>query len=519
MSDASTSATFTAPTTPTGVSLVAGRAVAGTGSTFSALRPGTTDPSGPAYRSVSDSQMEQAVEAAVEAAESPVDPAAMAALLDDIADRLEQAGDAIIAVADQETALGTTRLTGELGRTGAQFRMMASEAGGPSRQEHVIDPAGDGPAAPALLRTSVPIGVVGVFAASNFPLAFGVAGTDTSAALGAGCPVVTKAHPAQPGTGELVGRVMADAVAAAGLHPGFVSVLHEEGHEVGAALVQHDGVDAVAFTGSLRGGRALFDLATARERPIPVYAEMGSLNPVVVSPGAAAARGAALVEAIVGSFLLGEGQFCTKPGLIVLPDTPAGKGIRDGLTAAVAEYQAGHPLLHPGIVDGFESGLAEVTDVDGVTVHTGGSAPDGSCVAAVIDASVSALQDSRVLRDELFGPATVVVLAGGSELSSLISALDPSLTGTLHFEADEAAWARPLADQMSRKVGRVIANGFPTGVRVSPAQHHGGPYPATTSPLHTSVGLAAIDRFRRPVAFQSFDSVALPTWAGGVPAQ
>ncbi|MEE8600472.1 aldehyde dehydrogenase family protein [Euzebya tangerina] len=497
-------------TAPTGCSIIAGAEVRGPGAAFQARVPGSGEPTGPTFGTVSSDQLDEAVRAAREAAADVIDPLAVSTLLGAIADRLEQAGEQILPLADAETALGTTRLTGELARTVGQFRMMARAAGEATRRDHVIDPEGDALTEPALLRTTVPLGVVAVFAASNFPLAFGVAGTDTSAALAGGCPVVAKAHPAQPGTAEMVGRIMTSAVADVGLHPGWISIVHEQGHELGAALVQHQGVDAVAFTGSLRGGRALFDLAAQRPRPIPVYAEMGSLNPVVISPGAAAARGQALADGIAGSFLLGEGQFCTKPGLILLPADDAGAAIRRSLIGKVTERSPAHPLLYDGITRGFGAGLDAVSDVPGVAVHRS-PAGDGSR-AAVVVAPVDTLLEHRALREEVFGPVTVLVDVDQAQLPAVLDALDPSLTGTLHFEPDEATWATGLADRLARKVGRVIAGGFPTGVRVSPAQHHGGPYPATTAPLHTSVGLAAIDRFRRPVAFQSFDDAALPNW-------
>lgn len=496
---------------PTGQSVIAGQPTAGDGDAFSATDPRTGEALTPSYTTVGFDQLDDAVTAAVEALADPIDMAAIAEGLEAAADAFEAAVDVVVATADAETALAETRLRGELARTVGQLRMMATEARTGSRRDVVVDPAGDGPAAPALHRTTVPLGVVAVFAASNFPLAFGVAGTDTAAALGAGCPVVAKAHPAQPATAELCGRLLAEGLRSAGLAEGMISVLHEGGHEVGQALVTHPDVDAVAFTGSLRGGRALFDLAATRPRPIPVYAEMGSLNPLVVSAGAAADVDG-MVEGISGSYLLGEGQFCTKPGLIVLPDDDNGRAVLTGLCDALGDRTPGHPLLHGGIVSGFVEGLDRAAAVDGVEVVRAPDA-DGGCAAAVLSTDAATFVDEPVLRDEVFGPATLVVLAGEEELDEVVDAFEPALTASLHFTPEESSWARSMADRLARKVGRVIANGYPTGVRVSPGQHHGGPYPATTAPLHTSVGLAAIDRFRRPVAFQSFSDDALPTWA------
>ncbi|HUG86084.1 MAG TPA: aldehyde dehydrogenase family protein [Euzebya sp.] len=538
---ASTPPTDRLPTdlTPRGTSLINGADTLGQGSAFRASDPRDGSPLQPTYQSVTQDQLDQAMVAAVAARRAPIDFGAMARALGAMADEFEAAGDLVVATADEETALGEGRLHGELGRTVGQLRMMGAEALAGTRRGVTADPAGDGPAAPALFRTTVPLGIVGVFAASNFPLAFGVAGTDTAAALAAGCPVVAKAHPAQPATAELCGRLMRRGLAAAGLPAGFVQVLHEEGHEIGQALVAHPDTDAVAFTGSLRGGRALFDLAAARPRPIPVYAEMGSLNPLVVSPGAAAAGDTGLVEGILGSALQGEGQFCTKPGLVVLPTGPGGDAVLEGLAAGIVGHRPAHPLLHAGITAGFQQGLAALADLPGVTLVRAGAGagragarsgpassgdPDrhdpegwaasaGGCEAAMLQATPEALLLNRALREELFGPVTVVVQIDETQLPALLESLDPALTATLHFSDEEVGWATSMADLLARKVGRVIARGYPTGVRVSPGQHHGGPYPATTSPLHTSVGLAAIDRFLRPVTFQSFDRATLPSWA------
>lgn len=496
---------------PTGSSLISGAPVTGTGDPFQAGTPGSATPTGPTYAAIGPEQLETAVAAAVAARLAPIDLARVAEGLDTAANAMEADVEGLVAVADAETALGITRLTGELARTVGQLRMMAAEARDGRRRDVVTDPAGDGPAAPALHRTTVPLGVVVVFAASNFPLAFGVVGTDTAAALAAGCPVIAKAHPAQPATAERCGRVVVEALRAAGLPEGMLQVLHEGGHEVGLLLAGHPEVDAVAFTGSLRGGRALLDVAAARPRPIPVYAEMGSLNPVVVSPGAAAADPSGLARAALGSALLGEGQFCTKPGLLLLPDDDASRAVAAALVAGVRAHVPAHPLLHAGIVEGFEQGLASLAGLEGVEIERG--AAGAGVPAAVVLATPQALQAHERLVEELFGPVTVVVRVRSSALAGVVAELPPSLTATVHATPAEAAWTRQMADLLARRVGRVVLGGWPTGVRVSAGQHHGGPYPATTSPLHTSVGLAAIDRFRRPVTFQSFDAETLPTWA------
>lgn len=490
----------------TGASVIAGTLVPGTGPAFTGEDPRGQGTDLPGYRSTSTEQLDDAVTAAERARQAPITFDTMASALDAIADAFETHQELVVDTADHETALGRTRLEGELARTVGQFQMMAAEARAGTRRDRTADAAGQGPAEPGLFRTTIPIGVVAVYAASNFPLAFGVAGTDTSAALAAGCPVVAKAHPAQPATAELCGRLVSAGLAAAGASPGFFSVLHEEGHELGQALATHPGVDAIAFTGSHRGGRALFDLASRRPRPIPVFAEMGSLNPLFVSPGAAAARPDALVEGILGSYLMGEGQFCTKPGLVVLPKGADGRRIAEGLAAGVVGRSPNHPMLTVAMTQAFTLGTDGAAAIDGVRTTRGDT-------AVLVTASPRAVIEHPELRQEIFGPVTIVVQAGPAEIEDVLAVLDPSLTGTIHAEDDEGEWVTQMADLLARKVGRVVLNGYPTGVRVSAGQHHGGPYPATTSPHHTSVGLAAIDRFLRPVTFQSFESDLLPGWA------
>jgi acyl-CoA reductase-like NAD-dependent aldehyde dehydrogenase len=515
--DPSAGAAPVAPVEPAavlGVSVVAGVDTPGQGEAYAARRPGGDEPVGPTYRSLTAAQLDLAVQAAVQARRAPVDATACAAALEAAADAFEREVEAVVATADAETALGQGRLRTEHARTVRQLRVMAEEARTGARRDVVVDPAGEGPAEPALLRTSLPLGVVAVFAASNFPLAFGVAGTDTASALAAGCPVVAKAHPAQPATAELCGRLVAEGVAAAGLHPGNLSVVHDAGRALGEALVLHDGVDAVAFTGSGAGGRALLHLVAQRPRPIPVYAEMGALNPVVVSPGAAAARAGALAEGILGSWLASEGQLCTKPGLVLLPEGPFGGAVIDILAAALRDHQPAHPLLHRGIEEGFVAGVTAADGLEGVVALTAAADDQTAGMPAVLlQATAEAVLAHPELREEVFGPALLVVQADEAHVRDICDALPGALAAALHFEPDEADWARDMADLLARRSGRVVANGYPTGVRVSPAQHHGGPWPATSSPLHTSVGLAAVDRFRRPVAFQGFPDAALPPWA------
>lgn len=491
---------------PAGFSLVAGHEETGEGSVWTALRPATRERIEPEYRDLSPAKVDSAVSAARSAVDSAIySPGTVAETLRAIADALDQNAEPLIDRADIETALGRPRLEGELARTSFQFRLMAEEITSVHR-DPVVDPDPE-----PLIRAAVPLGVVAVFAASNFPLAFGVAGTDTAAALAAGCAVVAKAHPAQPGTAELLGKVVSNALSAAGLDPGFFSVIHESGYERGLQLTTHPDVDAVAFTGSRNGGMALVRAAESRERPIPVYAEMGSFNPVLVTSNAAAERGPEIAAQLIESYQLGAGQFCTKPGLVLLPYTEAGESMRKAFIDQVMEAP-GCALLTDSISNSFESGLERISSIDGTSIHRPDS-PEGQTSPAVVETTPETLASDETMLQELFGPVTILTLVARDQAELVISRLEPALTTTVYFQPDETEYVRSLVDTLSRISGRVIANGVPTGVRVSPAMHHGGPYPATSSPLHTSVGTAAIDRFLRPVSLQGFDTETLPIWA------
>ncbi len=465
---------------------------------------------------------EPAVDAAVAAATAAAGPLAAltlparAALLDAIADALDADGAALVARADAETALGEGRLVGELARTTGQLRAFADVVREGAHLGVVIDHADASatPPRPDLRRTRVPLGPVAVFGASNFPLAFGVAGGDTASALAAGCPVVAKAHPSNAGTSARVAAAVATAVAAAGLPEGTFRLLQGAGHAVGAALVTHPDVTAVAFTGSLAGGRALADLAAARPEPIPVFAEMGSHNPVWVTPAALAARGAAIADALAGSATLGVGQFCTKPSVVFLPDddAAAADAFVTHLAAAVAAAPLA-PMLDRRIHDAFDARRGALAAIDGITDVTPPS--DAAVRPGVLVTDVATWRREPLVREECFGPLVVVVRCPAAALVDTVATVPGGLTASVWSEPDDdadRATAAALVAGATRRVGRVLHDGVPTGVTVGWAQQHGGPYPATTAPATTSVGMHAVDRFLRPVAFQDLPEVLLPVW-------
>ncbi len=428
-------------------------------------------------------------------------------LLRALADALEGDREAIVALADRETALGPTRLNGELTRTTFQLRLFADVLTDGGYLEATIDHAGDtgmGPR-PDLRRMLVPIGPVGVFGASNFPLAFSVPGGDTASALAAGCPVVIKAHPAHPATSQRVFERLLEGARKVGAPEGTVALVH--GQEAGAALVAHPAIRAVGFTGSLRGGRALFDIASSRPDPIPFYGELGSLNPLVVTPAAAAERGAEIAKGYVGSVTMGVGQFCTKPGLALVP---AGE-----LTAALSEATKATPagwMLTGGIRDAFESGSKRLAGHTGVSeLASSDAAADGGFSTTPRLVRVAASELEGPLLEECFGPTAVVAeYRDEAELFAALERIEGALTATVHLGEGETDLPGRLTAVLRRKAGRVLYNSFPTGVAVTWAMHHGGPWPATTNELHTSVGTTAIRRFLRPITYQSAPAALLP---------
>lgn len=415
-----------------------------------------------------------------------------------------------------ETALPLGRAQSELGRTCSQLRLFADVVDEGSWVNARIDPAlpDRKPLPRPDLRSMLrPLGPVAVFCASNFPLAFSVAGGDTVSALAAGNPVVVKAHPAHPGTAELVGVAVRDSVREHGLPEGTFSLLFDAGIEIGTALVQHPVIKAVGFTGSRAGGLALMKAASSRTEPIPFYAEMSSVNPVFILPGAMHKRREQIATGVHASITLGAGQFCTKPGMVVIDNGAEAQGFCNELS----ELVVGSPrftLLNRGIQSAYRKGSAERRRSTGAGSFGQGIAAEGpgfEVAAAVFEAKAADLLADKSLSDELFGPSTLVVkYADRAQLLAIAQNLEGHLTATIHGTPQDLADYRDLIDILERKVGRLIFNGFPTGVEVSHAMVHGGPYPSTWDGRTTSVGTMAIFRFARPVCFQGFPSAALP---------
>ncbi|MBW9109081.1 aldehyde dehydrogenase (NADP(+)) [Microbacterium ureisolvens] len=434
------------------------------------------------------------------------DAATRASWLRAAADALDANIDELVAVADEETRLGQTRLRGEVGRTTGQLRLFASVVEEGSYLELTVDDADASatPPRPELRRMLTGVGPVAVFSASNFPFAFSVAGGDTASAFAAGNPVIVKAHSGHPRLSERTAAIVAAALAEAGAPEGSLALV--EGREAGNALVQHPSIQAAGFTGSLGGGRALFDLASSRPDPIPFYGELGSVNPVVITPAAVAARGEMLAQGLVGSYTLGVGQFCTKPGVVFVPD---GSGFEE-LVAGFAAGAAGGPLLTDRITAAFPSGIEHLEADPSVSVVARGLPAEAGSAQPVVLATDAAAVATRpeTLLEECFGPVTLLVrYSADEELHAALEAVPGSLTATLHSEPGDAVAA--VLEVLTRKAGRVLFAGWPTGVAVTWSQHHGGPWPATTS-LHTSVGATAIRRFLRPVVFQDAPQALLP---------
>lgn len=501
----------------TGNNLIAGEESSEGDATYRSVSPTDGQEFGPDFHDATEDEVLRAVAAAEEAFRElrATDPARIAGLLEDIAARLEDLRDEILRTADEETALGETRLSGELARTCGQLRAFATVVSEGSHLDVRIDRADPDavPPRPDLRRIQIPIGPVAVFGASNFPLAFSVPGGDTASALAAGCPVVVKAHPSHPATSELCGRVITAAVQHAGLPRGTFSLLHGRAVEVSRALVLARGIKAVGFTGSERAGRALYDLGASRDEPIPVYAEMGSLNPQFITPRALADRSEEIAKGLAASMTMGTGQFCTKPGLVFLPDDEAGRVFEQQLVAAAAEI-APTPMLNRGIHSALGERLAETTKLPEVEVLFAGEAPDGPGFRAaptVLATSLKTFERTPELSEEHFGPVTILIRCGGlDDMVGIAGRLPGALATTVHGSDEDAADLGPLLAELREIAGRVIWNQFPTGVAVAPAMHHGGPYPATTFPAHTSVGTAAIRRFLRPVTYQNAPQALLP---------
>jgi NADP-dependent aldehyde dehydrogenase len=422
-----------------------------------------------------------------------------------IADRLEAERDALVDIADRETHLGVPRLNGEVLRTTGQLQMFADIVEEGSYLEVMIDSAQPQatPPRPEIRRYLRPIGPVAVFSASNFPFAFSVAGGDTASAIAAGCPVVVKAHSGHPELSRRTASIVAEALAEGGAPDGFFALV--EGREAGLRLVAEPRIRAVAFTGSLAGGRGLMAAIAERPDPIPFFGELGSVNPVVVTVGAVAARGEAIAEGLVDSFTLGGGQFCTKPGVVFVP---AGFAARETLRQAV-DARPAFALLTKRIADAFQPGVESLLAAGDVSLAAG-TVGHGVAVAVLRTTAANFVQHYEALLEECFGPLTLLVeYESLAEVYPALQLIEGSLTATVHAEDNERSEVAQLVDILSERAGRVLFDAWPTGVAVTWGQHHGGPWPATTS-QHTSVGGTAIRRFLRPIAFQQAPGFALP---------
>lgn len=436
-----------------------------------------------------------------------------AALLNAIADEIEARGDEITAIGASETGLPEARLQGERGRTTGQLRLFAShiEKGDylDRRHDEALPDRAPLPR-PDLRMIQRPIGPVAVFGASNFPLAFSTAGGDTAAALAAGCPVVVKGHSAHPGTGEIVAQAIDAAIKRLGLHPGVFSLVQGGTRETGQALVTHPLIKAVGFTGSLGGGRALFDLCAQRPEPIPFFGELGSVNPMFLLPEAVGARGAEIAKGWAGSLTMGAGQFCTNPGISVVIDGPDADAFIAAATAALEPVGA-QTMLTDGIAEAYRHGRDRVAGAQGVQELLTSTCDLRNATPYLFATTGKQWLGNEDLGEEVFGPLGLVVrVADADEMLSVAKSLKGQLTCTLHMDAGDTVLGRRLMPVLERKAGRVLANGFPTGVEVADAMVHGGPYPASTNFGATSVGTLSIRRFLRPVCYQNLPAELLP---------
>ena len=503
----------------TGESLVGSQTLRGEGHEFVASAPAGNEPLPGNFRQLSLAQASQVVDKASDAFEgySGLHPHKRADFLAAIADRIEAIGDELLERASAESGLPMARLTGERGRTCGQLRLFAQLVREGSWVDACINPAMPDrlPAPrPDIRRMLVPLGPVVIFGASNFPLAFSVAGGDTASALAAGCPVVVKAHPAHPGTSELVGRAVQAAATQTGMPDGTFSLVYTD-NEVAQAMVAHPAIKAVGFTGSRAGGLALLRVAQARPEPIPVYAEMSSVNPTVILAGAMQERGTAIAEGLAASVTMGVGQFCTNPGLVFVLQCDK---LPDFVGSLGAKIRAATPatMLTPGIRDNYSRGIdtllssADVTLLAQSEINARPTQTEGQ--PAILTTTGAAFWHNPALSHEVFGPSSlVVVCADENEMAACLHTMEGQLTATLYAtDADLSASSYNWVSLLQQKAGRVLFGGFPTGVEVCEAMTHGGPFPATSDSRTTSVGTAAIERFVRPVSYQSFPDALLP---------
>ena len=499
----------------TGHALIGGQEVRGNAGAFQAFDPARREALEPPFHMVDAAQIDQACRLA-EAAFDPFRATGnerRAAFLEAVAEQILALGDALIVRAMAETGLPRMRLEGERGRTVGQLKLFAGLLREGSWADLRIDsalPERQPLPRPDLRMRMIGLGPVAVFAASNFPLAFSVAGGDTAAAFAAGCPVVLKAHSAHPGTSELVARAVVKAVQACDLPSGVFALLTGTGNGIGQGLVAHPAIKAVGFTGSRSGGQALMAVAAARPQPIPVYAEMSSINPFFLFPNALASRGEQIASAFAASMTMGVGQFCTNPGL-VLGLAGADFDRFAGKAAAALEAVEAATMLSAGIASAYQSGVHKLGAHEAVESLKTACHEEGKGGPALFRTTGKAFMAEHALHDEIFGPASLLVACDSiDEMRAIAESLEGQLTATIQMDEGDTAQVRTLLPVLERKVGRILANGMPTGVEVSTAMVHGGPFPATSDGRSSSVGTAAIQRFLRPVCYQNMPQALLP---------
>jgi len=496
---------------PHGQHLIAGNWVGG-GDTFSNT-PATGDSD--QFQVGTPAQVDTACQAAEEAFWSYgyVSREARADFLDAIADEIEARAEMITEVGTRETGLPTARLQGERGRTTGQLRLFADHIRKGEHLDRRVDaalPDRQPLPRPDIRMIQRPIGPIAVFGASNFPLAFSTAGGDTAAAFAAGCPVVVKGHPAHPGTGEIVAEAIHAAIEKCGIHPGVFSLIHSNSRDVGQALVQHPLIKAVGFTGSLAGGRALFDLCARRPEPIPFFGELGSVNPMFLMTQAAKSRAAAIGEGWAASLTMGAGQFCTNPGIAVVREGAEGDAFVVAAKGAL-EQIGPQVMLTDGIAQAYRDGKERFTGRNAVRALLSRESEGRSAQPNLFETDADSYLQDHALGEEVFGPLGLVVRVSSAEqMHELAKGFEGQLTATIHMDDADSDEARALLPILERKAGRVLVNGFPTGVEVCDAMVHGGPYPASTNFGATSVGTMSIRRFLRPVGYQNLPEALLP---------
>ena len=502
-----------------GQSIIAGKVTPSDGGTFNITNPTTGETLAPVIHEASATLADEALRAADAAFDEfrAKSPEQRALFLEAIAANIEALGDELLQRVHAETGLPMARCNAERGRATGQARLFAKLIRDGSWLEARIDrpmPDRQPLPKPDVRRLMLPVGPVVVFGASNFPFAISVAGTDTVSALGAGCPVVVKAHPGHPGTCEMIAGAIVQALEQTNMPAGVFSIVQGKGNDIGISLVRHPLTCAVAFTGSLRGGRALFDAAAARPNPVPFYGELGSVNPVFLLPGALKERSEKIAEAFVGALTMGVGQFCTNPGLVFGLQSEGLKAFLDKTSTLVKAWVPA-TMLHGGICQSFESGIERFSATKGLQLvaqsETPASKQASQAAATLFSTDSATFEASDSLREEVFGPTSIVTHCGSKvDLERIAESFDGQLTAAIHGTPEDLREHARLVRILERKAGRIIFNGFGTGIEVCPSMHHGGPYPASTHSFFTSIGTAAIYRFMRPVCYQGFPDDCLP---------